>query len=62
MTAKPEAFVALNRFGLGAAPGDLDRVAADPRGWLAGQLARPPVLPPELAGFGPGPQWRMLVE
>ena len=54
MTAKPEAFVALNRFGLGAASGDLDRVAADPRGWLTGQLAPAPALPSELSGFGPG--------
>jgi len=54
VTAKPEAFVALNRFGMGAAPGDLDRVTGDPRGWLTDQLARPVVLPPELSGFGPG--------
>ena len=53
MTAKPEAFVALNRFGLGAAYGDLDRVAGDPRGWLTDQLARP-AMPPEFRGFGPG--------
>jgi uncharacterized protein (DUF1800 family) len=54
MTARPEAFVALNRFGLGAVAGELDRVAGDPRGWLTGQLARPAVLPPELSGLGPG--------
>jgi uncharacterized protein (DUF1800 family) len=54
MTAKPDAFVALNRFGLGAAYGDLDRVAGDPRGWLTDQLARPVALPPELGSFGPG--------
>src|SRR5262249_7149828 len=54
MTAKQEAFTALNRFGLGAAAGDLDRVAGDPRGWLTDQLARPAALPPELTGFAPG--------
>src|SRR5215470_5579228 len=54
MTAKQEAFIALNRFGLGAAAGDLERVARDPRGWLTDQLARPAGLPPELGGFAPG--------
>jgi uncharacterized protein (DUF1800 family) len=32
------AVIAANRFGLGARPGDLDFVAADPRGWLRAQL------------------------
>ena len=54
MTAKPEAFIALNRFGLGAAYGDLDRVAGDPSGWLTDQLGRPVRLPAELADLGPG--------
>ena len=54
MTAKQEAFIALNRFGLGAAVGDLDRVARDPRGWLTGQLADPAAIPPELSGFASG--------
>src|SRR5215470_1340348 len=54
MTAKQEAFIALNRFGLGAAAGDLERVARDPRGWLTDQLARPAALPPELSGFASG--------
>ena len=32
------AAIATNRFGLGARPGELARVAPDPRGWLAAQL------------------------
>ncbi len=35
------ALVACNRFGLGARPGDLARFAADPRGALKADLARP---------------------
>ena len=35
-----DAAVALTRFGLGAKPGEIDAVAADPRGWLEAQ-ARP---------------------
>ncbi len=38
MTPLQTAFVAANRFGLGARPGDLPRIAADPSGWLLGQL------------------------
>jgi len=30
--------IAVNRFGLGAKPGDLARVKSDPRGWLRAQL------------------------
>jgi len=30
--------IAANRFGLGAKPGELDRIARDPRGWLHAQL------------------------
>ena len=36
-----EASIATRRFGLGARPGDLARIAADPRGWVAMALARP---------------------
>ncbi|MGH8722406.1 MAG: DUF1800 domain-containing protein, partial [Burkholderiales bacterium] len=54
MTARTDGFIALNPFGLGAAYGELDRVAGDPRGWLADQLARPAALPPELASFATG--------
>jgi len=40
--------IALNRFGLGARPGD--DPGADPRGWLDQQLARYVAAPPPLAG------------
>lgn len=40
-----EAASAVNRFGLGAMPGDLQR-ARDPRGWLLAQLDAPPDLQP----------------
>ena len=36
-----DAAVAFRRFGLGARPGDLRRIAGDPRGFVTGQLARP---------------------
>jgi uncharacterized protein (DUF1800 family) len=41
---------AVNRFGLGARPGELQRVAADPRGWLLAQLSPAP-LPAALVGL-----------
>ena len=36
-----EAAVALRRFGLGARPGDVNRIAADPRGFVMSQLRNP---------------------
>jgi uncharacterized protein (DUF1800 family) len=36
-----DAFVAATRFGLGARPGELSTIAADPRGWLLAQLDGP---------------------
>lgn len=47
MTLK--AVIAVNRFGLGAAPGELAAAGADPRGWLARQAAQPA---PAYAQFG----------
>ncbi|MGH8673816.1 MAG: DUF1800 family protein, partial [Burkholderiales bacterium] len=35
-----QAVIAVNRFGLGAAPGELAAAATDPRGWLAAQAAQ----------------------
>jgi len=43
--------IAVNRFGLGAAPGELAAAAADPRAWLAGQAARPAPAYPEFSGL-----------
>ena len=41
-TADPKAaFIALNRFGFGARPGDLEKAAADPRAFLKAELNRP---------------------
>jgi len=37
---QPAVFVALNRFGLGARPGDLALAAPDPHAWVLDQLAR----------------------
>lgn len=33
-----ESAIAVTRFGLGARPGDIDRVGSDPRGWLTSQI------------------------
>ncbi|MBL8839339.1 MAG: DUF1800 domain-containing protein [Alphaproteobacteria bacterium] len=37
-----DAFIAVNRFGLGARPGELAEASHDPRGWIERQLAAPP--------------------
>jgi len=37
-SAAESAAVAVTRFGLGARPGEIERVAADPRGWLEAQV------------------------
>ncbi|MDQ2090799.1 DUF1800 domain-containing protein [Marimonas arenosa] len=44
-------FIALNRFGLGPAPGEAEAVMSDPRGWIAAQIALRHREPAELAGF-----------
>lgn len=43
--------IAVNRFGLGARPGDLEHADADPKRWLLQQLAGPSRRPGELAGL-----------
>ena len=45
------AAVAAARFGLGARPGELDRIGGDARGWLAAQLAGPIPRPRALDGL-----------
>ena len=45
MTRLREAFIAANRFGLGARPGQLPTLASDPRGWLESQLDAEPAFP-----------------
>lgn len=44
-----EAFIAANRFGMGPKPGDLNRIARNPKRWLRQQLAARPGLPAALA-------------
>lgn len=44
-------FIALNRFGLGAGPGDDALVGDDPRGWLLSQIDPAAPLPESLARF-----------
>jgi uncharacterized protein (DUF1800 family) len=52
MSIDCSAAIAANRFGLGAAPGELSAAGADPRGWLAAQLRGPaPLL--QAAGLRP---------
>src|SRR5579862_3900171 len=48
VTATRHAFVAATRFGMGATPGELDRIGNDPRAWLVDQL-RPQPIPALLA-------------
>lgn len=45
---KIDAAIAANRFGLGARPGDLDRIDQGPQAWLLDQLQGPSRLPAEL--------------
>lgn len=47
-----EALIAVNRFGLGAAPGELVAASRDPRGWLLAQLRDPGPAYPQLAALG----------
>lgn len=59
------ALVATARFGLGAAPGEIDAASRDPRGWVLGQL-RPQSPPVELAGLPTGVEgaviWLMRIQ
>ena len=41
-SAKAEATLALNRFGMGPRPGSIAAIEADPRGALIAELERPP--------------------
>jgi uncharacterized protein (DUF1800 family) len=46
-----ESAIAANRFGLGAKPGDLARIAPDPRAWLLDQLQGPSRLSSDLGSL-----------
>jgi len=61
-----EAVIAVNRFGLGAAPGELAAASGDPRGWLAAQVSKPAPEYPAFADLAPSsealkefPRWLM---
>ena len=43
-----DAFIAANRFGLGARPGELAEIGRDPRGWIGAQIAAPADAPATL--------------
>lgn len=45
MTLSTPALIALNRFGLGARPGDAAQLNGDPKAWLRAQIAPPPTHP-----------------
>ena len=55
MTAPVAAFTAVNRFGLGARPGELGEAAADPKSWLLAQLAQPDASPAIFTGLPQSP-------
>jgi uncharacterized protein (DUF1800 family) len=46
-----DAVIAANRFGLGARPGELKRIAGDPRAWLSAQLRGPRAPPPPISSL-----------
>jgi uncharacterized protein (DUF1800 family) len=58
-----DSVIAVNRFGLGAAPGELAAAAGDPRGWLAAQWESAPEypafagLPPSSEALKEYPRW-----
>jgi uncharacterized protein (DUF1800 family) len=43
--------IALNRFGLGARPGEMSSIGSDPRGWLLQQMKTAITLPPAMRGL-----------
>jgi len=47
--SRRQAFIAVNRFGLGARPGELDLVARDPQRWIERQIRRGQAVPREFA-------------
>ena len=60
---KRESVIAVNRFGLSAAPGELAAASDDPRGWLAAQTRTTPEhpafagLPPSIEALKEYPRW-----
>lgn len=58
MDSRLDAAIALTRFGLGARLGEIETVAADPRGWLEGQIS--PTGAPVPRGEFPNSDQRIL--
>jgi uncharacterized protein (DUF1501 family) len=56
------AFIAANRFGLGARPGELGAIAGDPRGWLEQQIAASAPIPAALQGLGSGAEHTITLQ
>jgi uncharacterized protein (DUF1800 family) len=54
MAGGADAFIAVNRFGLGARPGELGRAASHPAAWLKQQVAAPAAMPAALAELPSG--------
>jgi uncharacterized protein (DUF1800 family) len=52
------AAIAVNRFGLGARPGEMEAAAANPQRWLLEQLEDPYVEPEQFKGFATTAQHR----
>ena len=48
-----EAFIAANRFGLGARPGELEDIARDPRAWIVSQISGAHSIPAPLTSMPP---------
>lgn len=46
-----DTFIALNRFGLGPAPGEAGLVETDPRGWIAAQISPKQTVPAAFSSF-----------
>lgn len=55
--ALQEAFIALNRFGLGARPGELERVSRNPKQWLRSQITEQPAIPEILQNLPHSSSW-----
>jgi uncharacterized protein (DUF1800 family) len=51
MAANLDAVIAVNRFGLGAKPGELTHAKSDPRGWLSAQVKGARPNPDQLTGL-----------
>ncbi len=53
---KYPAFIAANRFGMGARPGDLKKISANPKRWLEKQLSDAPHMPRPLRAMKSSPE------